>query len=365
MDASDGACAAQQYNLKWTNHTNNILEMFSQQLLNGLLVDVTLFCDGQFIRAHKMVLSACSPYFQELFNVHNVDHPIIFMNGVRFVAVKQMVEFMYQGEIKVSDEDLDQLLAIAESLQIKGLCKIRRENNEADSSSTSAKKETVHETTKITRGSTMPKRRKRRKLSQSPGFAVDDLQTNGDYSGASQSTESFEEAPTVTQTTPPRRPKNAFMIFAGIWRKKLAKEHQGESNKEISMRLGAMWKTLSATEKDEYFSAAKKVVEDHRLKYPDYHLAKEAKQALKERRAKNSKQFKRKRNASAEPIEDIPNSSEPEPVLPIETGTKIKKEFPEERVNADVKVETDESNLVIAESQCSDSSGENSISSKN
>ncbi|KAK5643065.1 hypothetical protein RI129_006910 [Pyrocoelia pectoralis] len=209
----------QQYNLKWTNHTNNILEMFSQQLLNGMLVDVTLFCEGQYIRAHKMVLSACSPYFQDLFRFHTVDHPVIIMNGARFIAVKQMVDFMYQGEIKVSDADLDHLLTIAENLQIKGLCKIRREGGEG-------------ETETLKPEESPPKKRKRRKLSQSPGSAVDELQTNGDYS-SNQSVESFnDDGPeyknyAVTSTMKITRPKNAFMIFASEWRKKLQIQYRG------------------------------------------------------------------------------------------------------------------------------------------
>jgi hypothetical protein len=33
------------------------------------LVDVTLSCEGKRIRAHKMLLSACSTYFRDLFKV--------------------------------------------------------------------------------------------------------------------------------------------------------------------------------------------------------------------------------------------------------------------------------------------------------
>ena len=76
--------STQQFNLRWNNHTNNILQVrhnvniinakylfiyillqvFLEQLSNENLVDVTLSCQGQFLKAHKMVLSACSPYFQ-------------------------------------------------------------------------------------------------------------------------------------------------------------------------------------------------------------------------------------------------------------------------------------------------------------
>lgn len=62
----------QQYNLKWTNHTFNMLQTFSEQLLKENFVDCTLACDGQFLKVHKMVLSGCSYYFQVcIIIIHN------------------------------------------------------------------------------------------------------------------------------------------------------------------------------------------------------------------------------------------------------------------------------------------------------
>lgn len=58
----------QQFNLRWNNHTANFVNVFQEQFANQTLVDVTLSCQGQFLKAHKMVLSACSPYFQVCFS---------------------------------------------------------------------------------------------------------------------------------------------------------------------------------------------------------------------------------------------------------------------------------------------------------
>jgi Cys2His2 zinc finger developmental/cell cycle regulator len=88
--------------LRWSNHTRNILDVFMEQLLSENLVDVTLTCEGEFIKAHKMVLSACSPYFQDLFKVHTVANPIIILNKARFQDMKNIIKFMYKGEVKVS-----------------------------------------------------------------------------------------------------------------------------------------------------------------------------------------------------------------------------------------------------------------------
>lgn len=67
-----------------------------------------------------------------------------------------------------------------------------------------------------------------------------------------------------------RRPPNAFMIFANEWRRRLASEHPRESNTEISVKLGVMWKGLTNETKDCYYALAKKVDEEHKRKYPGY-----------------------------------------------------------------------------------------------
>ncbi len=54
----------QQFNLRWNNHTNNLVQVFADQYEREQMVDVTLTCGGRFLKAHRMVLGACSPYFQ-------------------------------------------------------------------------------------------------------------------------------------------------------------------------------------------------------------------------------------------------------------------------------------------------------------
>ncbi|XP_066907944.1 transcription factor Sox-1b isoform X2 [Halyomorpha halys] len=66
------------------------------------------------------------------------------------------------------------------------------------------------------------------------------------------------------------RPPNAFMIYANTWRKKLAHDHPSESNKQISVRLGKLWKDMAADEKELYFTLARRVDAEHKKKYPDY-----------------------------------------------------------------------------------------------
>jgi hypothetical protein len=120
--------SSQQFCLRWNNYQTNLTCVFDQLLQNESFVDVTLACDGNQIKAHKIVLSACSPYFQSLFFDNPCQHPIIIMRDVKWTELKAIVEFMYKGEINVNQDQISPLLAIAEMLQIRGLAEVNSEN---------------------------------------------------------------------------------------------------------------------------------------------------------------------------------------------------------------------------------------------
>lgn len=66
------AMASQQFCLRWNNHFQNFISVFTNLLTNEMLVDVTLAAEGKQLQAHKVVLSACSTYFQV--NIEVLDH---------------------------------------------------------------------------------------------------------------------------------------------------------------------------------------------------------------------------------------------------------------------------------------------------
>lgn len=116
---------SEHYCLRWNNHQSNLLGVFSQLLRDESLVDVTLACsEGHSIRAHKVVLSACSSYFQTLFVDHPSRHPIVILKDVRFSELRTLIEFMYKGEVNVEYCQLSALLKTAESLKVKGLAEM-------------------------------------------------------------------------------------------------------------------------------------------------------------------------------------------------------------------------------------------------
>lgn len=111
----------QQFCLKWNNHHSNMLSVFDDLYKQQSFCDVTLACDGTVIRAHKNVLSACSPFFHAVFMANPCKHPVVILKDIRFSDLKALVEFMYRGEVNVSQDELPILLKVAEALQIRGL----------------------------------------------------------------------------------------------------------------------------------------------------------------------------------------------------------------------------------------------------
>lgn len=108
-----GTTPTQQYCLRWNNHRSNLLNVFDELLRDEAFTDVTLACDdGPPIKCHKMVLAACSPYFQNLFTDLPCKHPIIVLKDVKYCEIKAILEYMYRGEVNVAQDQLAALLKV-------------------------------------------------------------------------------------------------------------------------------------------------------------------------------------------------------------------------------------------------------------
>ena len=90
----------------------NLVSVFTGLYQSETLVDVTLAAEGKHLQAHKMLLSACSDYFQSLFSVNPSQHPIVILKDVRFEDLQTVVQFMYNGIVNVSSEKLPDVLKV-------------------------------------------------------------------------------------------------------------------------------------------------------------------------------------------------------------------------------------------------------------
>ena len=115
--------------LQWNDFQDNIKCVSAFLKEDKDFNDVTLVCeDGQQMEAHKVILASSSPLFQRLLARNKHPHPLIYMRGMRFEQLLAIMNFLYQGEASVFQEDLDSFLVIAEELQLKGLMDQRVEN---------------------------------------------------------------------------------------------------------------------------------------------------------------------------------------------------------------------------------------------
>ncbi|KAH8925212.1 hypothetical protein BT69DRAFT_1279891 [Atractiella rhizophila] len=80
----------------------------------------------------------------------------------------------------------------------------------------------------------------------------------------------FDEVQELHADGQPRRPMNAFMIFARHRRPTIQKREPGLKTGEISKRLSAEWKSMTDTDKRFYLEQAKRLKDNFHEKYPDY-----------------------------------------------------------------------------------------------
>ncbi|XP_063898762.1 uncharacterized protein LOC110377829 isoform X1 [Helicoverpa armigera] len=116
------ALPPQQFCVRWNSYHTNLQAVFPRLLLTEQFADVTLACESRQLRCHKLVLSACSAYLERLLLQNPCDHPIVLMRDMRFSEMQALVDFMYKGEVNVTQDELPSLLKSAEALQIRGLC---------------------------------------------------------------------------------------------------------------------------------------------------------------------------------------------------------------------------------------------------
>jgi len=127
--------------LRWNDFESNLSTAFRELRDDADFFDVTLATDEDEVKAHKVVLSACSPHLKQVLKRHSKSehqaHLLIYLRGVRHVDLVSVLEFMYSGEVNVSQEDLNSFLAVAEDLRVRGLTQNLAQKIEKDSISSS------------------------------------------------------------------------------------------------------------------------------------------------------------------------------------------------------------------------------------
>ncbi|XP_055836785.1 broad-complex core protein [Episyrphus balteatus] len=112
----------QTYCLRWNNHKSNLVEILDALIKIESYVDCTIVVDNQVhFKAHRVVLAANSPYFQSILQDVPMDHCSILFPGVQAFEMRALLEYMYTGEVNVTQSQIPKIMKIAEQLEVKGL----------------------------------------------------------------------------------------------------------------------------------------------------------------------------------------------------------------------------------------------------
>ena len=114
--------SVEKFCLKVNNFHSLIIDSFQVLRKDSDFCDVTLVSeDNQQIKAHKVILAVSSPVLMEMISSTKHSHPLIYMRGTRAADLTSMVDFIYNGEVNISYDNLGAFLNLSEDLQLKGL----------------------------------------------------------------------------------------------------------------------------------------------------------------------------------------------------------------------------------------------------
>jgi len=108
--------------LCWNDFDTYINKAVKNLRKDDNLCDITLICDDGEIRAHRVILSACSPFFSRVVGkTYNHVHPLLYLRGVSTRILANILDYMYLGIVKMLQEDLSEMLNVASDLKVCGL----------------------------------------------------------------------------------------------------------------------------------------------------------------------------------------------------------------------------------------------------
>ena len=121
--------STEQFTFSCNDFESSFSSSFKELRKEANFLDCTLSTGLRQLQAHKVILAAFSPVFKSLLKDNQYpNYPTtIYLRGVKFTDLKAVLDFIYNGEVKVAMEDLDSFLAVAADLKLKGLSQTKSE----------------------------------------------------------------------------------------------------------------------------------------------------------------------------------------------------------------------------------------------
>ena len=104
-------------------------QSFSRFRDQSLFFDCTLATENDdgiliYSKAHKIILASCSDFFSSILAKEDMavhSNPVIYLGGIPTDDLKNIIDFIYNGEVNVTQRELDKFLKAADTLKIKSL----------------------------------------------------------------------------------------------------------------------------------------------------------------------------------------------------------------------------------------------------
>ena len=113
----------EKYQLRWKSFVNNLTNTFNNLRADNDFCDVTLVGDDRaLVPAHRLVLLSSSQYFKNILKQKQSNSQLVLcLEGVSFNEINDMLDYIYNGEVQISNESLDKFLRIAHRFKLEGL----------------------------------------------------------------------------------------------------------------------------------------------------------------------------------------------------------------------------------------------------
>ena len=111
----------EKYRLRYNAFENTIRDGLRDMRKDGDFFDVTLVCEDGQLQAHKLVISACSQFLKKILQLNPHPLPLIYLKDINFSNLQSIIDFMYHGEVFISQDNLEPFLKLAQDLKVKGL----------------------------------------------------------------------------------------------------------------------------------------------------------------------------------------------------------------------------------------------------
>jgi len=139
---------------------DDMLESWKKLQSDKRFCDMSLACGDREVRVHKAIVSYSSPVIRNILKENLKENPLIFISGVNYGDLQNLIDFMYQGEINVEEESLDSFLSLVEDLDLKGLDILKKpieaESQHSVNQDSKRIKSTINSTSTVSEKNTSP-----------------------------------------------------------------------------------------------------------------------------------------------------------------------------------------------------------------